>query len=185
MSKARRDEILNAAYDLAAEGGLEALHARSVAARVGINHAAVHYYFKRRSDLLAALADFFVQRLTEDRASRIGSTTSAKDRLRAHLAHASELCRTESGFAAVWVALSDAARTDEGVRTELVRHLREWAATLQIELDAIGELPSDHPLAYGETLAACLLGIILSSSLLNGDGKAPERIAAIERDLLS
>ncbi len=83
MPSPKRELALEAAYDIVAEEGLEGLHARSVAARIGVNHAAVHYYFKKRSDLLLALADFALAKFARDREAVLEDAGS--DRLKAHL----------------------------------------------------------------------------------------------------
>ena len=53
----RREEMLRAAYDVAARQGLEALTLRSVAARADVSHGTVIFHFKRKHELAAALLD--------------------------------------------------------------------------------------------------------------------------------
>jgi TetR/AcrR family transcriptional regulator, transcriptional repressor of bet genes len=53
----RREDILRAAYDVAAREGVEALTVRAVAARAGVSHGTVLFHFKRRSDLVVTLLD--------------------------------------------------------------------------------------------------------------------------------
>jgi len=53
----RREEMLRAAYDVAARQGLEALTLRSVAARADVSHGTVVFHFKRKHELVAALLD--------------------------------------------------------------------------------------------------------------------------------
>ena len=54
---ARREDILRAAYDVAARRGVEALTLRAVAERADVSHGTVLFHFKRRSQLVAALLD--------------------------------------------------------------------------------------------------------------------------------
>jgi AcrR family transcriptional regulator len=53
----RREDILRAAYDVAARRGVEALTLRAVAGRAGVSHATVLFYFERRDQLVATLLD--------------------------------------------------------------------------------------------------------------------------------
>src|SRR6266849_2099335 len=57
----RRRSLVQAAYDLIAEGGFEQLRTRSVAARAGVNIATLHYYFARKEDLIRGVVDYLLQ----------------------------------------------------------------------------------------------------------------------------
>ena len=58
-----RDRILAAAEELFADQGFDATPTSRIAERAGVPKGLVHYYFKRKPDLLTAL----VERLPEDR----------------------------------------------------------------------------------------------------------------------
>ena len=53
----RREDILRAAYDVAARQGLDALTLRAVAARADVSHGTVLFHFKRRHELVKSLLD--------------------------------------------------------------------------------------------------------------------------------
>ena len=53
----RREDIVRAAYDVAARQGLEALTLRAVAARADVSHGTVVFHFKRKRELVAGLLD--------------------------------------------------------------------------------------------------------------------------------
>src|SRR4029453_6540177 len=53
----RREDILRAAYDVAARQGVEALTLRAVAARADVSHGTVLFHFKRKRELVASLVD--------------------------------------------------------------------------------------------------------------------------------
>ena len=53
----RREDILRAAYDVAARQGLDALTLRAVAARADVSHGTVVFHFKRKRELVASLLD--------------------------------------------------------------------------------------------------------------------------------
>jgi AcrR family transcriptional regulator len=51
----RRRSLVLAAYHLIAEGGLERLRTRDIAARAGMNIATLHYYFPGKEDVHCAI----------------------------------------------------------------------------------------------------------------------------------
>jgi AcrR family transcriptional regulator len=53
----RREDILRAAYDVAARRGLEALTLRAVAKRAAVSHGTVLFHFRRRDELVSSLLD--------------------------------------------------------------------------------------------------------------------------------
>ena len=53
----RREDILRAAYDVAARQGIEALTLRAVAERADVSHGTVLFHFERREQLVATLLD--------------------------------------------------------------------------------------------------------------------------------
>ena len=53
----RREDILRAAYDVAARQGLEALTLRAVAARADVSHGTVVFHFKRKHELVTGLLE--------------------------------------------------------------------------------------------------------------------------------
>lgn len=54
----RHHAIVLAAYRTLAEQGFEGLRTREVAARVGLNHATLHYYFPTKKALVQAVVDY-------------------------------------------------------------------------------------------------------------------------------
>jgi AcrR family transcriptional regulator len=53
----RREDIMRAAYDVAARQGLEALTLRAVAARADVSHGTVVFHFERKRELVTSLVD--------------------------------------------------------------------------------------------------------------------------------
>jgi AcrR family transcriptional regulator len=49
--------LVQAAYELIAQGGFERLRTRNVAARAGVNIATLHYYFATKEDLIRGVVD--------------------------------------------------------------------------------------------------------------------------------
>jgi AcrR family transcriptional regulator len=57
----RRRSLVQAAYQLIAEGGFERLRTRDVAARTGVNIATLHYYFPHKEDLIRSMVEYLLQ----------------------------------------------------------------------------------------------------------------------------
>jgi AcrR family transcriptional regulator len=60
----RRNDILRAAYDVAARRGVEALTVRAVAERAGVSHGTVLFHFNRRDALVVSLLDSVLEATT-------------------------------------------------------------------------------------------------------------------------
>jgi AcrR family transcriptional regulator len=60
----RRNDILRAAYDVAARHGVEALTVRAVADRAAVSHGTVLFHFSRRDALVASLLDDVLEATT-------------------------------------------------------------------------------------------------------------------------
>jgi AcrR family transcriptional regulator len=51
----RRNQLLQATFELIGEKGLEGLRTRDIVARAGVNISTLHYYFATKSDLIGAV----------------------------------------------------------------------------------------------------------------------------------
>jgi AcrR family transcriptional regulator len=67
----RRHELLEAAYLLIGERGLEGLRTRDIAARAGVNISTLHYYFGTKEALLVAVVGHASSKFTERPASLV------------------------------------------------------------------------------------------------------------------
>jgi TetR/AcrR family transcriptional repressor of bet genes len=65
----RREDIMRAAYDVAARRGVEAITVRAVAERADVSHGTVLFYFTRRDELVANLLDRVLDATAELRTS--------------------------------------------------------------------------------------------------------------------
>lgn len=160
---ARRDEILLAAFDILGSEGLEALHARSVAAKLKINHATVHYYFKSRPDLLVGAAQFALEQLGRDRAS-LGEPGSPREAIENELALTEAYAKPSSKMGRALMALM-AARPEVPALTPL---LEEWMKQFESALAAAlpgAKLRKSTPFSDPSLLAAALFGILASAHL--------------------
>ena len=153
----RREEILEAGLAIVKEGGIEALHARSVAARVGINHAAVHYYFARRTDLILGVSAAALEQFSQLRASLLEQHHT---RWEAHLMLVEALAEDET-FIQVLCMLFGAAKRDAACGAEFLRLVREWVFTLR--LDTRGYENSTSPFVDPDLLVSTFIGLLMLS----------------------
>ena len=125
----RRGELVRAAFQLIAEKGLEGLRTRDIAKRVGINIATLHYHFKTKEALLAAVVAFVTQMF---RAFHAPARPNAKgrDQLAQLLAGQAGRRRAESKVDAVLQELMLRARRDPVVKKAFAALLKTWNATV-------------------------------------------------------
>jgi AcrR family transcriptional regulator len=67
----RRQALVQAAFDLIAERGLEGLRTREIAARAGMNIAMVHYYFAGKESLIGGVVDYLADQFTTIQAAPV------------------------------------------------------------------------------------------------------------------
>ena len=176
----RKEQILKAAYEIVGRAGIEGLHARTVAADIGINHAAVHYYFRTRSDLIAALVDYTLLRFEQDRERLLLKAKTKQERIDAIIAQARAYARPESRFAKNWASFFVASIADPTLKAKLVQGIQEWIEGLSGELDAVGRRDQD-PILSAEVMAATLIGIVVMSHACGEaypSGKALQKLAS-------
>ncbi|MHB1629343.1 MAG: TetR/AcrR family transcriptional regulator [Bacilli bacterium] len=64
--ESRREEIVKAAYGLLADAGFEGFRVRTVAERVGINHATLLHYFSTKEALVEAVLQHMLEKLQQE-----------------------------------------------------------------------------------------------------------------------
>ncbi len=158
--------------------GLEAVHARTVAAQLGINHATVHYYFPKRSDLLIGIADFALEQLKSDRERFHAGLTSASDKLEAELALGEAYCKKSSRFAKVLAGLYVASIETPELKKQLKVIWKEWSSVVT-ELCESSKISKASPYTDGELLTATLFGFALTSQLVESKFDANAKVDAV------
>lgn len=170
----RKAEILRAAYDMVGTKGLESLHARTVSAEMGINHATVHYYFRGRVDLLAGLAGYARDQLRRDRERYLEGTTHAGEAIESELSLAEAYSKTSSRFVRVLAALLTASCMHPELKPEVRSLYGAWVEGLAAQManaKAAG-LVVDSPVADENLLASILLGVCMANHLTDGEADA-------------
>lgn len=125
--------MLLAAYEIVGKKGLEALHARTVAQVVQVNHATVHYYFPKRVDLLVGLCQALENRYDQDLRHVSQQAKSARDRIEARAVLFEAYCRPSSRFIKVFNALTVAAVEQPLVNEALNGMLTKWLNDLRTD----------------------------------------------------
>jgi len=158
----RREQILQAAHEIAAEGGLAALTIRGVALRADTSPGLVSFHFESRVGLVVALLDWILSTTT---ALAIGSGILKIDdpleRLMAVLRQ--EMARLASDphkirvVAEFWIA----GVWDKQIRARMQRELENYRrAFLPLAREVINAEPSRFEGITPESLAAVTVGFI-------------------------
>lgn len=172
-----RERILTAAEELFAETGFEATPTSKIAERAGVPKGLVHYYFKRKADLLVAL----VERLPDERIdlSRVVVAGDVAASLRALL---TELDRRRRESLVLSSLLYREADTHHTVRDALQNRFRQLVRLIRGVILAAG---STVQCRSDVDSAAELLALAVSyqhSVARHATGTGPGRVP-MEREL--
>lgn len=177
----RREQILEKAYDMLGEGGLESVHARTVGSALGINHATVHYYFRRRTDLLVGVADFALRRLKADREA-LGAARSPQGAIENELALAEAYARPNSRMARVILGLLAAASMNPELKAAVGQL---WTELGRPGSEAISKakVRRSSPYHHNDLWTATLFGVMASAHLSGDPVDAPAMLDAVHGSL--
>jgi len=78
----RKSELVEIAYRLIAQNGLEGFRIRQVAAEAGIDNGTLHYHFPSKEALILGVVDYLMEDLQINRAVWKGGEQTALDELR-------------------------------------------------------------------------------------------------------
>lgn len=159
----RRLQVQKAAFEIMGKDGLEAVHARTVGARLGINHATVHYYFPSRGDLLAGVAEYALVQLAIDRQA-VGVSEDPRETIDSEIALAEAYAKPTSLMGRVLVGLAAALPGVPQLREPLTRLIRELRQPLQDALPK-AKLRKSTPFATAEVLSSTLFGLVVLAHL--------------------
>ncbi|MCE9560270.1 MAG: TetR/AcrR family transcriptional regulator [Armatimonadetes bacterium] len=179
-----RNSILPMACQILMNQGLEALHARSIATSLGVNHATIHYYFKTRQDLMTGIIHHLVSEhgLNYDR-----KVVTVKDSaaLREHLALFKNYFGPGEHFFSVWGALVCYSEQDPTVSDILAKALGQFIEEVRQSIDRTRKADvkvRKGPLRNPEILVPAILGLGMAQAVLSID-QLP-KFKAIEVELL-
>jgi len=78
----RRDQILNAAFEVIADRSLEATRMRDIASAAGVSHPSLHYYFDTKDQLIVALLDRLLEQFLSGYEERLADAGDPLAKLR-------------------------------------------------------------------------------------------------------
>ena len=159
-SEQRRTQLLQAAFEIIAEKGLEGLRTRDVVARAGVNISTLHYYFATKSDLIGAviahLRNVFTTSDTEV------ATKECSEPLLRHLLDGWQRLRTAPYLSATLQELLARAHRDAVAKaafTTIHAHWNGLVESLIREGMAAGRLRSDiDPRAVARAMTSFVMG---------------------------
>ncbi len=138
----RREQIAQAALDLAARGGLKRVSMAAVARRVGLVPSALYRHFKGKEEVLDATLDLIQNRLLDNVGSVCRQTDDAVERLRCLLIRHARMIRENRGIPQILFSQdlyvecpARRGRVYEGIRrylAEVARIIREGQEMGQI-----------------------------------------------------
>ena len=67
----RRRSLVQAAFQLIAQGGFEQLRTRDIAARAGVNIATLHDYFARKEDIIQSVVEYLLRAIDDGILARV------------------------------------------------------------------------------------------------------------------
>ncbi len=162
--EARREQLLKAAFEVAAREGIGGLTVRSIAAEAQVSHGLVHFHFKTKDQLVRALLDWVLAAtLTLHIPDEVAQSPRPLDRLRSllqqemnRLSH--EPRRTRLFFEYWAIGTRDAA-IGERISAELERYRSALRALAEEVLHA-------EPAAFGGVTPDGLAAVAVS--FING-----------------
>ncbi|MEU1515222.1 TetR/AcrR family transcriptional regulator [Streptomyces sp. NPDC005811] len=154
-SAARREQILEAAYEAVDEYG-ERASLQDIADRVGVTQPALTYYFPTREDLLLAVLEH-----RDVVGKKVGHATYATGQMAENMAASAHHTTDHPGLAKLYVTLSAAATDpDSSAHIYFTERYRNLAAEVTKDLSTLqqsGVFRSDEP---AENLARVIVAVL-------------------------
>ena len=128
----RRLSLVRAAYEVIAREGFEGLRTRSVAERVGVNIATLHYYFPTKEALIGGLAEYLAFQFVNVHAPAVPAGRSpALDRLRQEFADARYYRLERPDLLTVMQELLLRAQRDPAIKSIMDPLIYHWQAGIK------------------------------------------------------
>lgn len=177
-TKERRSKIVRAAYGTIAEKGFEGLRMREIAARAGLDHSTLHYYFEGKEALIAGVMGYMIQELSLDRENAPASRRlSPREELTGHFAALLRQAREQPEMFVVLAEIHARSARDPGIRAVMRANEHSWKKfimkILRMGVDCGDFDPALDVDVGAETAVALIRGLNFGSS--GGLGRA-ERV---------
>lgn len=187
---ATRELILDHAYELARQDGLEGLSIGALALGVGMSKSGVFAHFGSREELQLALLDTATRRFLDFVIRPAVQSPRGLQRLRAILEHWSEWIRVHySGCVLMSAVVEYDGREDGPMRERVKQQQSGWREELARAIRQTVEVGDLHAATDADQLAfelyAVMLGLHHDASLFGFEGAHRRSWAAIDRLLAS
>jgi AcrR family transcriptional regulator len=126
----RRKDLVQIAYRLIAEKGLEGLRTRQVAEAAGIDTGTLHYHFPSKQALIQAVVDHLAEDFRTNRAARATAPANALEELRNEIFDVVARVRESPEQLVVTLELTVRASRDRAVAKILARMQQGWTDSL-------------------------------------------------------
>ena len=169
----QRGRIVRAAYRTIAEKGFEGLRMRDVAARAGLNHSTLHYYFAGKESLISGVMDYMVQELSLGRGKmHTGAPLCPCEALSSHFATLLHQARERPEMFVVLTEIHARSARDPGIRAVMSANERTWKKFI-IEILRHGIKGGDFdPGLDADVAAEAILALIRGLDLASSSGRA-------------
>jgi AcrR family transcriptional regulator len=138
-----RDALMSATEALLIEVGFAAITVRSVAARAGLNHGLVHYYFSSLHELMVRTLERFTDRLVARQSDMYSGPGPFIDKWRAAMRYRDE--DSASGYQKIWFELQAMSWNDPVIRSRLVTVHQQWVRVVSQAFESgLAELGVDR-----------------------------------------
>jgi TetR/AcrR family transcriptional regulator, transcriptional repressor of bet genes len=156
----RRDQILQAAFDVAGREGIGGLTVRAVAAEAGISHALVLFHFGRKERLIRELLDWViggtaVLHVSDD----IARFPHARDRLHALLQQEMSRLSHQPQQTRLFLEFWALGAHKEAIRTQISAELERYRSAFRAIME---ELLLAEPAAFAGATADGLAAVAVS-----------------------
>lgn len=143
----RREDLIAAALDLVAEGGLHAATVRAIADRAGVTPGLIRHYFTSKEDLTRVAYHRLMERMTADSAAVLeGGPQDAKARLANFVVASVSPPVADSVAVGLWAAFVHDVRRDAAMRDIHTTNYLAFRDMLQGLIAALPRSVSDKQL---------------------------------------
>jgi AcrR family transcriptional regulator len=169
----QRSRIVHAAYRTIAEKGFEGLRMREIAARAGLNHATLHYYFAGKEALISGVMDYMVQGLSLGRMKTpAGAQASPREELNSHFAALLRQAREQPEMFVVLGEIHARSARDPGIRAVMSANERSWKKFILNILERGMACGDFNPACGAEVAAEVILAMIRGLNVGSSAGLA-------------
>jgi TetR/AcrR family transcriptional regulator, transcriptional repressor of bet genes len=156
----RREQILRAAFEVAAREGIAGLTVRAVAGEAEISHALILFHFKRKERLIQELLDWLIATTAAlDVSDDVAGLPRALDRLHALLQQEVDRLVREPGRVRLFFEFWALSARDAQIRATIGAELERYRAAFRSIME---ELMRAEPATFAEATAEGMAAVAVS-----------------------